>query len=778
MLVGIWGVNTAGIGVAGGIQTGQDIYSNGVRVGTGGGNQTSNVALGASALNNNSSGRFLTAIGSGALLLNTVDINTAVGYYAGSALTAGSNNTFLGYQAGNQLVTGQNNVALGSQAQVGVSNGAGNVVAGASILGNASVAVSNNVLIGYNIQNTTPTPGANNIAIGSGALGVTTGSNNIVIGYGAGSALSSASNQVIIGGYSGSSIGSKAYNGYITIADGVGNLRAQWSTNGTQTHPGAMTITNATASADVYSGALVVNGGVGIQGTLNAQAINSPSILVNGSAVVTQASLGTSVSSISAGAGISVSTTTGAVVVTTTATFQQITDNGFTTSNRVNITNGTSAINSTTGALTVAGGISAQGDIRAGGQIYAYNGLYDTGVRVVSQINWTGNAMSVATTSVNGVLYATLTNIGVQSLTVANNLDGGSVTGLVVNATTGTVAIRNVDTIDTVAQRMFNVAGQATISSIAQLTMTNRLTILNTVSSTSTITGALTVAGGVGIQGNVYVGGTLMVNGVPVGGAGASFNGGTITGALYVQNSGNTSTTKTSNAISTDGGVYASAFYLNGSPLSTSTVWNGGNVAGQVNITNSSPAVSTASAALTVTGGIGTQDYIWAKGYKDRAGRMIGQGPTTAAVNSGTAISAANNAWTVVPYSATRWDTDTAMTVGTGRYTPIVPGYYWVTAGARIPTAASGISQLAIYKNGALYLAGQSIANSASAQGQVTVTGLVDIQVAGTDYIDVRIFQNSGGALSLPIVNAGGNIGSTTTYFQSVYIRPWTSGPA
>ena len=776
LIVGIYGVNSAGLGVAGRISAGQDAVINGVSVGAGGGSQPSNVAIGTSALGNNSGGRYVTAVGAGALQLSSADVNVAVGYFAGAAVTAGTNNTLVGNNAGSQLVSGSNNVAIGTQAQVGTGAATGNVILGANILTNVAAAANNNVLIGVNVQNQTARAGANTIAIGPNALGNSTGSNLIMIGSGAGSGLTSATNQVIIGGYSGASIGSAAFNGYITLADGAGNLRAQWNGVGKLTHAGAVNITDATVSTDKNTGALVVAGGVGIQGTLNANVIESPTITVNGSPVVTLSSLGTQVSSVAAGPGISVSTSTGAVVISNTATLQVITNNGYTTTNRINITDGTSAVDPTTGALRVTGGVGIGGNLYTQGLVNAVNGIYDNGVRAVSNINWTGVGVSVTATNNLGILYATITNIGVQSLAVYNALDGGGITGLVVNASTGTVQIRSVDTIDTVAQRMFNVAGQATISSIAQLTMTNKLTILNTVTSTGTAYGALTVAGGVGIGGSLYVGGTILVNGVPLS-TSTTFNGGTITGKMYVQNAGSDSAVKTNNAISADGGIYASAFYLNGTALSTSTVWNGGTVTGQVNITNASPAVSTASAALMVTGGIGTKDYVWAKGFKDVAGRPIGQGPTFSSINSGTQA-IASSAWTVVNFTSVNWDTDTAYTTASSRFTPVQPGYYMVTAGVRMPVAAGGgIAQLCIYKNGAQYRTGPTVTLSASQPAEVTVTGVVDVYVGGTDFIDIRLFQNSGASLTLPNPATGGAVGSTCTYFQSVYVRPWTTGP-
>jgi len=843
LIVGIYGTNSAGVGVAGALYTGLDGNFNGVTFGAGGGSQPNNVAAGSGALSGNLTGRYITAIGANALKLVQQNDNVGVGYSAGIAVTNGGQNTLLGNYAGSLLQTGQTNVAIGYQTQVGIGNASNNVNIGGTQLNNVTNNPNNNVYIGYNIQNSVGSAGSNSVVIGSGALGNATGTNLVMIGYGAGSALTSASNQVIIGGYSGSAIPSKAFNGYVTISDGAGVIKAQWTGAGLLTQSGAMTITNATVSADIYSGALVVAGGVGIQGTLNANAINSPSISVGGSPVVTFANLGSSVSTVAGGTDITVSTQTGNVIINDASTLQTVTLRGSTSSAVMTLTNNASANSSITGALQVFGGIGVQGQIYAHGSIYTDNVVYSGGSPVLSNINWTGNYIGIGSTSSQGVYYATLTNAGVQTITIGSAIinGGGGIPGLLVSGnaggtvvqqagswipgqlytvvslgntvwntwgasvpsptigstfyatgvgsgtgvasyqqgTTGTVTLTSIETIDTVAHRMMVDSGVSMISSIAQLTMTNVLTILNSATSTGTSYGALTVAGGVGIGQNLYVGGQILVNGVPLS-TSTTFNGGTITGKIYVQNTSTSTVTKTNNAISTDGGIWASYFYLNGYPLSTSTVWSGGSVSGTVNITNVAPAVSTSSAALTVTGGIGTQNYVIAKGYKDQAGRPIGQGPTFSAINSSTQT-ITSGVWTKLQWPSLNWDTDAAFDSTTNyRFTPAQPGYYQVEAGVRVPTTASatGISQLAIYKNGGLWRAGNTWPNSTTNPGELHMSAIVDLQIAASDYIEIWFYQNSTANMTLPNPSFGpGQTGSTTTYFQSVYIRPFTIGP-
>jgi hypothetical protein len=836
LIVGLYGTNSAGVGVAGSIYTGADSNFNGVTVGAGGGSQSSNVAVGTNALKQNASGRYITAVGASALQFVQASDNVGLGYSAGIALTNGGSNTLLGNYAGSGLQTGANNVAVGFQAQVGTSNGAGNVVLGSTVFGNVSGAVNNNVIIGYNIQNSVGRPGANTIAIGATALGNATGTNLIMLGYGAGSGLTSATNQVIIGGYSGNSIATGAFNGYVTLADGVGTLKAQWNTAGALTHPGTINIQSVTGSTDIYTGALVVAGGVGVQGTLTAAVINATTLLQGGSPVVTAATLGSQVTGIQAGTDIAVTTSTGIVSISDSSTLQTITNRGVTTTNIINIANASVSSTSTSGALVVAGGVGVGGNINVAGNINA-NNIYVNGQAVIAGLSWTGNYISVATTSSFGTYIATLTNTGVTDIQTYIGGSGGGIQGLAItggaavqftdtagsfkigkqytivttgtvgnytnftaigsannlvgtqffatgfgsgagtayyqSGSTGSILISSVETIDTVTARMYNQAGYARIQSIPQLTMTNVLTILNTATSTGSVYGALTVAGGVGIGGNVYIGSaaspvSLLLNGSPLT-TSAVFNGGTITGKLYIQNAGDSASVKLTNALAVDGAIYASNFYLNGSALSTSTVWTGGTVANAVNITNAGAAVSTLTGALTVAGGVGVQGVVYATGFYDQGQRPIGVGPTFSAISSSTQA-IATGAFTKVNFNSVNWDTNAgAYSAVNMRWVPTVPGFYQVSAGVRTPTtaAATGFSQIAIFKNGAVYRTGNTVPNSVTNPGETTVSAIIDILAAGTDFIEIYLYQNSGSSMTVPG-------GTTSTYFTGCYLRPYT----
>ena len=114
----------------------------GIAVGLGAGSVATNIAVGDTALDSNTTGANNTAVGYNALTSNTDGIqnvavgsqaldaattsnNTAVGASALGALTSGANNVALGFQAGDSLTTGSNNIVIGYDADgsaVGVSN--------------------------------------------------------------------------------------------------------------------------------------------------------------------------------------------------------------------------------------------------------------------------------------------------------------------------------------------------------------------------------------------------------------------------------------------------------------------------------------------------------------------------------------------------------------------------------------------------------------------------------------------------------------------------------
>jgi hypothetical protein len=176
-----------------------DQIINGVKVGEGGGSLATNTALGAAALNSNTTGNNATAIGQNALTANTIGqgnvavgtdslkanttsgFNTAVGALTLLANTEGGQHTAIGYSVLRANTTGYNNTGVGYAAMRFNTTGYNNTAVGNSALfqnttGYANAAIGLNALY----ANTT---GTENTAVGASALGaVTTGSNNVAIG--------------------------------------------------------------------------------------------------------------------------------------------------------------------------------------------------------------------------------------------------------------------------------------------------------------------------------------------------------------------------------------------------------------------------------------------------------------------------------------------------------------------------------------------------------------------------------------------------------------------
>ena len=175
---------------------------------------TNNVAIGSNALKLNTAGISNTAVGTGALLANTSSYNTAIGYGALAVTTAGAN-TAVGNQALASNTSGYANAATGSGALLANTTGYSNTANGSGAVisnttGNSNTAIgggalydnitgSDNVAIGGSALNLNTignyntatgvqalysnTSGANNTASGYRALYANTGFNNTAVGY-------------------------------------------------------------------------------------------------------------------------------------------------------------------------------------------------------------------------------------------------------------------------------------------------------------------------------------------------------------------------------------------------------------------------------------------------------------------------------------------------------------------------------------------------------------------------------------------------------------------
>jgi hypothetical protein len=192
-----------------------DLTVNGIKVGLGAGNVSSNTAIGTAALTSNTTGdsniavgmnalsgnitgSYSTAIGLDALKLSTGGFNTAYGAFALDKTTTGVNNTAIGPLALEYNETGTLNTAIGYDA--GVSSSNKNLTNTTAIGNGAKVTASNTIQLGNASVTDVKTSGnltvngitlgkgggnqGSNIAFGSTALtSNTTGGSNTAIGH-------------------------------------------------------------------------------------------------------------------------------------------------------------------------------------------------------------------------------------------------------------------------------------------------------------------------------------------------------------------------------------------------------------------------------------------------------------------------------------------------------------------------------------------------------------------------------------------------------------------
>jgi len=263
--------------------TSNDASIHGLTVGLGGGSVSTNTAVGASALNANTSGANNTAIGYQAAYSNTSGGQiTAVGYQAGytsnsvggtyltavgfkAAYTSSTTGTIcaIGYNALTANTSGADNTAVGSYNALGSNTtGSYNTAVGREAL-NSNTTASYNTAVGYQAgySNTAADntflgyksgyltgAGTGNVALGSGSSYPTlynnstgnyntvigfsagwgvTGSSNTLIGQNSGSGITSGSKNTVLGSYSGNQGGLdiRTSSNNIVLSDGDGNPR-------------------------------------------------------------------------------------------------------------------------------------------------------------------------------------------------------------------------------------------------------------------------------------------------------------------------------------------------------------------------------------------------------------------------------------------------------------------------------------------------------------------------------------------------------------------------
>jgi hypothetical protein len=235
-----------------------------------------NTAVGAQALDSNTTGTWNTGVGyQAAPFITTGTGNTAVGTFTLSAPTAltGNNNTAVGYEA--------LNVAQGA-ATSNTAVGAGALIAATT--GNNNIAIGGNTLAAV-------TTGSNSTAVGYGALLVETTGVNSALGFNAGLYIST--------GTANTAIGTNAMLGVTGASELIGTAN---TAVGDSALKAVITTANANTAVGYQSGVAVTTGGANT--ALGFQALAADTTGANNTAVGGQAlNLETGAASTAVGTG-------------------------------------------------------------------------------------------------------------------------------------------------------------------------------------------------------------------------------------------------------------------------------------------------------------------------------------------------------------------------------------------------------------------------------------------------------------------------------------------
>lgn len=210
-----------------------------------------NVGIGWSTLLTNSTGTYNVGVGGSALFTNSTGaFNVGVGAAALALNANGSNNVGIGFRALYTNAGGSVNVAIGTDSLFANTSGVDNCAVGYSTLktnssGITNTAVGSQALFSNNTGNNnngfgslalfSNVTGLNNVAIGYSALYNATASSNTAVGNYAGQAITSGAKNTIVGCYTGNQGGLdiRTLSNRIVLSDGDGNPRWYIDNNGT-----------------------------------------------------------------------------------------------------------------------------------------------------------------------------------------------------------------------------------------------------------------------------------------------------------------------------------------------------------------------------------------------------------------------------------------------------------------------------------------------------------------------------------------------------------------
>ena len=489
----------------------------------------------------------------------------------GTSASFESKNVYVQSNKTNDVVIGKNQLKTG----IGANVTAVGAVQGITSIGENSTVVGMGAGAGA--------PGINSTFVGKSSGNITTGSDNQFFGHNSGRLVTTGSYNTILGSHDGNTIAS--LNNQVIISDGAGNPRINIDNTGN------VWVVSTNPATDYRTGALVVNGGVGVGGNLHVQGqvffsgqtrISSTpySLMIAGNTAVEQLSTNSVIYGQQIGSGTGVATPFGVRATI----YGADASNTPTTSDDVTLI-GYRTGYSGPGARTTAVGSGAGYSLLAGAtnnQLFGFN---------------SGNLI---TTGNNNVILGA--NTGSTIATLNNRI--------IIADGTGTARINILDT------------GSTEITS--------------TVETDSIGTGALIVDGGLSVQKNTRIGGNLTVTGnLNVIGTVSTINstfmtvvdpiiemGGLANASVLTSNDGKDRGLRMHYYESADRSTFlgwqnttGNLVYMQAAVESAGNVFTGtyGSVQfGQLKLSNVNPSTSQTTGALQVVGGIGTQGRLTA----------------------------------------------------------------------------------------------------------------------------------------------------------------------
>jgi hypothetical protein len=357
-------------------------------------------------------------------------------------------------------------------------------------------------------------------------------------------------------------------------------------------------VLNTTASTSPTTGAFVVSGGVGIQGSINASGVMTI--------------VGTTAPQFTVKYDNSNVTTFGVSSVGDMSIDCSGDDINFASSDMVHVLNTTATTSPTTGALVVSGGIGCQnincnnitctGDTVNGQELITYNG---PGQQLILANTWPSAQYSMISCLTNGTTSIGPFPVAIESVTDSTSITTGSLVTPGGIAAAKNAFIGGTLTCLSTNNPQFSISRLGTnfvnfrVTNTGDLTIdcdgndlnfssTDQIHVLNTTASTSTTTGALVVSGGVGIEGSINARGVMTIVG-------------TTTPQFTVKYD---DTNNSAFACSSTGDL---TINCTGDDLNFAS-------SDMVHVLNTTAATSTTAAAFTVDGGIGCQEKIIAGG--------------------------------------------------------------------------------------------------------------------------------------------------------------------